>query len=113
MGTDSERPESTSMVEFSHRVVVPPHVLIRHMGGEAVLLNLDTEKYFGLEPTAARMWDAATRSPNIEAAYRLLVEEFDVEPGVLRQHLEELLVQLIENGLLKVLPPDVESLPAL
>lgn len=101
------------MVTFSNRAVVPAHVLIRHLDGESVLLNLETEKYFGLDATGTRMWELVTKSPNIEAAYDTLVSEFDVEPETLRRHLTELLGELIENGLLDVRPSDVESVPAI
>lgn len=101
------------MLAFSQRVVIPPQVLVRHLDGETVLLNLDTEKYFGLDTTATRMWQTVTHSPSIEVAYRNLSDEFEVEPDVLRQHLGELLQQLIENGLLKIMPADVDSTPAL
>jgi hypothetical protein len=90
------------MVAFSDRVVVPAHVLARHLDGETVLLNLETEKYFGLDSTATRMWELVTQSPKVEAAYDALSDEFDVEPELLRVHLAELLDQLIENGLLSV-----------
>jgi Coenzyme PQQ synthesis protein D (PqqD) len=101
------------MVAFSYRVVVPAQVLVRHLDGETVLLNLDTEKYFGLDSTGTRMWEVATRSSNIETAYAKLTEEFEAEPDLLRTHLADLLAQLVENGLLKVVPADVESIPGI
>ena len=101
------------MVEFENRAVVPPHVLVRLLDGESVLLNLETERYFGLDSTGTRMWELATTSPTIESAYKKLIEEFEVEPGVLRSHLTDLLSQLKENGLLNVLPADVETTPAI
>jgi hypothetical protein len=100
------------MVAFSDRVVVPAHVLVRHLDGESVLLNLETEKYFGLDATGTRMWEVATQSASLEAAYVALAQEFDVEPEVLRSNLAELMARLIENGLLKLSSADVGSLPA-
>jgi hypothetical protein len=100
------------MVAFSDRMMVPAHVLVRHLDGETVLLNLETEKYFGLDAIGTRMWELVTRLPSIDAAYGKLAEEFEVEPEELRKHLTELLGQLVENGLLKVLPADVETIPA-
>jgi hypothetical protein len=58
------------------------------------------------------MWEITTHSLTIEAAYGKLADEFDVDPNTLRSHLTELLGQLVENGLLKVMPADVESIPA-
>jgi hypothetical protein len=100
------------MLTFANRVEVPAHVLVRQLDGEAVLLNLETEKYFGLDSTGTRMWELVTNSSNIETAYDVLAGEFEVEPETLRTHLTELLGQLVENGLLVVKPSDVESLPA-
>jgi hypothetical protein len=101
------------MVEFANRAVIPSHVLVRHLDGESVLLNLETEKYFGLDATGTRMWELVTNSPTIELAYGQLVEEFEVEPEILRNHLEDLLSELRENGLLNVLPADVGTTPAI
>lgn len=106
------------MVTFSSRAVVPAHVLVRHLDSESVLLNLETEKYFGLDATGTRMWELVTNSPTIEAAYGTLAHEFEVEPEVLRTHLTDLVGQLVENGLLHVRPSDanssdVESIPAI
>jgi len=100
------------MVPFSDRVVVPAHVLIRHLDGESVLLNLETEEYFGLDATGTRMWEVATRSASLEAACATLVQEFEVEPEELRANLAELMARLIQNGLLKLSSTDVGSFPA-
>jgi hypothetical protein len=102
-----------AMVSFSNRVVIPAYVLVRHLDGESVLLNLETEKYFGLDAMATRMWELLTQLPNIEVAFETLSHEFDVEPELLRAHLGELLGQLVENGLLTVMPSDVASVPAI
>jgi Coenzyme PQQ synthesis protein D (PqqD) len=95
------------MVTFSDRTTVPQHVLVRVLDRESVLLNLETEVYFGLDETGTRMWQLVTTSPNINAAYQELLAEFDVEPELLRTNLAELLGRLVENGLLQVLPADV------
>ena len=101
------------MVSFSNRVVIPAYVLVRHLDGESVLLNLETEKYFGLDAMATRMWELVTQLPNVEAAFETLSHEFDVQRELLRTHLGELLGQLVENGLLTVMPSDVASVPAI
>ena len=101
------------MVTFSNRAIIPAHVLVRQLDGESVLLNLETEKYFGLDTTGTRMWELVTTLPNIEAACGMLIHEFEVEPEVLRNNFAELLGQLVENGLLQVLPADVGSIPAI
>ena len=99
-------------LSFTEQATAPAHVLVRFLDRESVLLNLETEQYFGLDETGTRMWQLVTVSPNIDAAYEELLAEFDVEPELLRSNLTELLGQLVENGLLQVLPADVGTIPA-
>lgn len=94
------------MVTFTDRAAAPTHVLVRFLDQESVLLNLQTEQYFGLDETGTRMWQLVTTSPNIDAAYQELVAEYDVQPEMLRENLTELLGHLVEHGLLQVLPAD-------
>lgn len=95
------------MISFSDRVVVPSNVLIRFLDQESVLLNLNTERYFGLDSVGTRMWQLVTSSPTIEGAYLQLMEEFEVNPHVLRSNLADLLDHLQENGLITAQPADV------
>lgn len=101
------------MVSFSDRVTVPPHVLVRFLDKESVLLNIETERYFGLDETGTRMWELATAAPRIEVAFQQLLDEYDVQPELLRANLTDLLSQLVENGLLEVVPSDVGTAPAI
>ncbi len=100
------------MFQFADRAIVPTNVLVRHLKDESVLLNLDTEKYFGLDAMGTRMLILVTTSPCIEVAYEQLLEEFEVEPEVLRLHLSDLLSRLVDNRLLDVLPAGVGTIPA-
>lgn len=101
------------MLTFEDRATAPAHVLVRFLDQESVLLNLETEQYFGLDPMGTRMWQLLTASENIDAAYRQLLEEYDVEPEMLRDHLSELLGRLVDHGLLQVLPTDAGKAAAI
>jgi Coenzyme PQQ synthesis protein D (PqqD) len=95
------------MIVFTDRVVVPAHVMMRYLDNESVFLNLDTERYFGLDQVGTRMWKVITTFPHIEAAYQQLLSEFDVEPETLRSDLVDLLEKLLENNLLQMVRSDV------
>jgi hypothetical protein len=95
------------MISFADRAIVPSNVLIRFLDQESVLLNLNTERYFGLDPVGTRMWQLVTSMPTIDAAYFQLIEEFDVDPVTLRSNLAELLEHLVENGLIATQPANV------
>jgi hypothetical protein len=100
------------MVSFADRAEVLPHVLVRFLDKESVLLNLETERYFGLDETGTRMWQIVTAAPSINAAYQELQNEYDVESELLRLHFTELLGRLVDNGLLQIHPADVGTASA-
>lgn len=66
-----------------------------------MLLNLEKECYFGLDPVGTRMWEALTKGNTVEAAYQELLSAYEVDEQRLRQDLERLIDNLLENGLLK------------
>ena len=101
------------MVSLADRVAVPQNVLIRFLDKESVLLNIETERYFGLDETGTRMWQLVTTAPNLESAYQQLLDEYDVEPEPLRKDLIELMNRLVENGLLQVIASNVETAPTI
>jgi hypothetical protein len=92
-------------ISFSDRVRVAPDVLFRMVSDEAILVNLNTEVYLGLNAVGARMWDVLNSASSIEAAYETLLGEYEVEPQQLRADLEELLGQLLGQKLIEVAPP--------
>lgn len=97
------------MLTFDDRLVQPAHVLVRFLDKESVLLNIDTERYFGLDEAGTRMWQLVTAAPKIQAAYHQLLDEYDVAPELLRENLTDLLNRLVENGLLQIADANVES----
>jgi len=89
-------------VAFEDRVVASTRVLYKDVAGEAVLLDLATETYFGLNAAGARCWQLLTTAPSVRDAFEVLVEEYDVAPDELRRDLDALIDELLERGLLDV-----------
>jgi hypothetical protein len=83
------------------RLRVPSSVLMQELSGESVLLNLDTERYFGLDAVGTRMWTALTQASTLQDAYASLLDTFEVEPDRLARDLETLVDELVRNGLLE------------
>jgi len=91
-------------VSFSDRVRVPDDVLISNVQEEAVILNLDSERYFGLDDVGTRFLSALTTSDSIEDAYKRLRSEYDVDSEALRHDLIALVENLIEQGIVQISP---------
>ena len=87
---------------LSQRVSVPDNILMRELDGESVILDLDSENYFGLDDIGTRMWQLLASSGSIQEAYNTLLLEYDVEPQQLQQDMEELVNKLVANELLRI-----------
>ena len=79
---------------------IPDDVVFRILGDEAVILNLSTGIYFGLDTVGTRMWQLISEYGSTEKAREALLAEYEVEEGQLRQDLDLLIQQLIDKGLL-------------
>lgn len=89
-------------ISFSDRVRLPDDVLISQLQEESVILNLDSERYFGLDDVGTRFLSVLTASESIEAAYQALLEEYDVDREVLREDLVALIENLSQQGIIEV-----------
>ncbi|MBP9501825.1 MAG: PqqD family protein [Candidatus Promineofilum sp.] len=89
-------------IPFSQRIHMPEDVFMRELDDESVILHLGREIYFGLDDIGTRIWTALVSADSIQAAYEVLLSEFDVEPDVLRRDLEEFLTLLVDQELLRV-----------
>lgn len=92
-----------TFVEDTRRVAVPEAVILRELDGEAVLLNLESEQYFGLDEVGTRFVMALTAGVSIGAALDAVLVEYAVEPEVLKRDCEGLLEQMKEKGLLEII----------
>ena len=89
-------------ISFSDRVRIPDDVLISRLQEEAVILNLDSERYYGLDNVGTRILNVLTASDSIESAYESLLVEYDVDEQVLRDDLLELVESLVKQGIIEV-----------
>jgi hypothetical protein len=88
-------------IPFSSHLSVSADVMVRQVGDEAVLLNLKTEKYLGLDGISNRIWQVLTTGATVQTAYDTLLSEFEVDPERLRKDLEEFVRELLEFGLVE------------
>jgi hypothetical protein len=77
-------------------------VLFRATSGEAVLLDLASEQYFALDGVGASFWAYVELGSSIGDAIDGLLDQYDVDCGVLTNDLGELVGQLCAAGLLVV-----------
>ncbi len=83
------------------RISCSPDVLSRVLEGEAVLLDLASGTYFGLNVVGSRVWELISSGKSLGEVRAALLEEFEVDREVLERDLQDLLKQLLERGLIR------------
>lgn len=93
---------SPASVTLESTVTCSDQVLVQEVGGEAVLLDLASEQYFGLDPVGSRVWALFAVSGHLASVHARLCEEFDADPARIQQDLLALTRDLAEAGLVAV-----------
>ena len=81
---------------------VSEDAVYRELEGEAVLLNLDTGIYFGLNTTGTRIWNLIAQHGTLQKVLDAMAEEYDASPHSLENDILQLVSQLSEKGLVRV-----------
>ena len=82
------------MIQFS------PDVLFQDLEGEAVLLHITTERYYGLDQVGVRFWHLLQTHGAIEPVVQQALTEFEVDEATLRQDLDVFLSEFEAAGLI-------------
>ena len=89
-------------IHFTAKLSVADDILVKELEKESVILNLKNESYYGLDEVGTRMWKVLTSSESIQTAFGALLEEYEVESDVLHRDLEDLIINLLEKGMLQL-----------
>jgi Coenzyme PQQ synthesis protein D (PqqD) len=84
------------------RVEINDDVLFQPLQGEAVLLNLKSGIYFGLDPIGTRIWQLFSANNVLSGIAETIVEEYDVTPEQCKADLLALVSELEKQGLVKL-----------
>jgi hypothetical protein len=75
-------------------------VLWRDLGDEALLLDLVSEEYIGLDTVASRFWQLVSGGALLTDAVAAVIDEFDADEAVVRHDLVAFVDDLVAKGLL-------------
>ncbi len=90
--------------DFSRSYLPGDQVLHQELEGEAVLLNLENESYYGLDEVGTRAWMLLIEYGNLQKVFDVMVDEYDIDSETLKNDLSVLVASLLENGLLRSSP---------
>ena len=93
---------TTDAVTLASRVRRNDDILVQDVGGEVVLLNLDSETYFSLDPIGTRIWTLLGERHELPAIIDTLCTEYDSDQERIRDDLLALVRELADAGLVLV-----------
>ncbi|OGT96485.1 MAG: thymidylate synthase, partial [Gemmatimonadetes bacterium RIFCSPLOWO2_02_FULL_71_11] len=72
------------------------------LNAEAVVLNLRSGRYYGLDPVGARIWNLIQTPRTVQEIRDILLQDYEVEPDRCEGDLVALLEKLANEGLVDV-----------
>ena len=79
---------------------IPDEVIFRELDGEAVVLNLDTGIYFGLDAVGTRIWRLLEERKSLRLVLDTLIDEYEAPADRLQRDLLAFVERLNGKGLL-------------
>jgi hypothetical protein len=82
-------------------VRVSRDVVFRDLDGEAVILDLASGVYFGLDPVGTRMWQLIEQHGSLGDVLDALCGEYDASRDTIERDLTALVTELLDKHLLE------------
>ncbi|NJR40332.1 MAG: lasso peptide biosynthesis PqqD family chaperone [Leptolyngbyaceae cyanobacterium CSU_1_4] len=95
-------PLKTNLLALHAVVVATQGQISSNLAGEAVILDLASGVYYGLNEVGAKIWHLIQQPCTIQTIQQSLLQEYDVEPEICTQDLLQLLQELQAAGLINI-----------
>jgi hypothetical protein len=79
---------------------ISSEVVTQEIAGETVVLDLNSESYFGLDQIGTRLWQLLQQQKNLQGITEIMLNEYDVEEKQLQNDLQKLVSELVDEGLI-------------
>jgi Coenzyme PQQ synthesis protein D (PqqD) len=91
-------------VSLQSNVAISEDVVSRDLEGEAVILNLESGTYFGLDKVGTRIWSLLQQHGSLRQVFDSMQQEYEVTPETLERDIVRLVGELRGKGLVRVSP---------
>ncbi|MDM5271355.1 PqqD family protein [Sulfurovum sp. zt1-1] len=89
-------------MNLNQQIVFADTVFAQEVDGEMVLLDMNSENYFGLDSVGMDFWKAIEEKKNLKDVLETLMAQYDVEEEVLKSDLFTFVEKLQKSGLVEV-----------
>lgn len=95
---------SSQLLEISPSAVISStqNQISSELAGEAVILNMTSGIYYGLNEVGARIWELVQEAKQFDELHSALMEEYDVSSEVCKRDLTTIILELKAACLVEV-----------
>ena len=95
---------SSQLLDVSENAIISPTQaqISSEIADEAVILNLDSGIYYGLNEVGARIWELIQQPQSFSELCSILLEEYDVSAEACERDLKKILLDLKTASLIEV-----------
>ena len=86
----------------TQKITISNEALSQEVNGETVILDLQSESYFGLDEVGTRIWQLLQQNGDVQKTFDVMMQEFDVDAERLETDMHELLKMLDKYGLITI-----------
>ncbi len=81
----------------TQNIKINPDIIYQEIEGEVVLLNEESEKYFGLDHVGAKFWEIANTTQDVDDIIRQMQNIYDVDSERLAKDINMLIDKMVEH----------------
>lgn len=85
---------------LSTKVSISDNALLEDMGNEAVILNINNERYYGLDQVGMNFWSWLKEEGDIDKVLERAVATYPIDAATLRKDIGVFVIELDNAGLL-------------
>lgn len=84
----------------AEKIIIPSSVFAQLVDDEMVLLDTESENYFGLDAVGTVMWQQLVETPLLDALKLYMLEQYEVEEERLKKDIEIFVKTLVDHQLI-------------
>ena len=89
-------------MNFTEKITIPSTVFVQTVDDEMVILDMQSENYFGLDAMGTEMWQTLVENNTLENLKNVMLKTYDVEENILKHDIEVFIAELLKNKLISI-----------
>lgn len=93
----------STQIDLNARIVKRDDVIESDLDGETIMMSLEREKYYTLDPVGSRIWALLDEPHTLSEACATLLQEYDVDPDICRREVLAVVQRMLDEQLIDVI----------